>query len=203
MKITPEAKKFILLQRTQLNKKATPEQIEADFRKDFDTYKDFLPENLGTVVDIGSGIGVQNILLREKFPDSYIQMIDKTREENEIWYGFKEKGAFYNSMTAAERLMKANDCAKNMNFQEVTPNNQICMKDNSVDLVTSFISWGFHYPVETYLDEVIRVMKPGASLIIDVRHNTDGHVKLSSVFESVRVIAGYKKYYRYLCKKVI
>lgn len=202
LKLTPEAIKFILLQRTQLKKRSTIEEIETDFRKDFETYEKFLPESCEVAVDIGCGIGVQDIFLMNKLPKVDVLLIDKTYTEKKIWYGYKKEGAFYNSFEETTNMMIDNGYEKRISFQEAL-NGIIQLPNNSVDLITSFISWGFHYPVETYLDEALRVMKPGATLIIDVRKQTNGYSKLSEKFGYIRQIKDFKKYTRVICKKVI
>jgi len=45
------------------------------------------------------------------------------------------------------------------------------MAENSVDIVYSHMSWGFHYPVNTYGEAVYRVLKPGGRLILTLRVN--------------------------------
>ncbi len=209
LKLTPEAIKFILLQRTQLKEGVTAEEIEADFRRDFDTYKDFLPDFTDdheqiNVVDIGSGIGIQNILLQEAYSGIVnITMIDKTQTEDNIWYGFKDEGAFYNSLDLSVDTLLANGVHSLAQF--ATDDNEILLADESVDLVTSLISWGFHYPIETYLNEAIRVMKPGATLILDVRKGTGGIAALTKVgaevFTRLKVIKDFEKYQRIICVK--
>lgn len=201
MKISPEAIKYILLQRTQFNKHSTPQEIEGCFREDFETYAKYLPKKCESIVDIGCGIGIQNIPLLEKYPNAELLMIDKTKTEENIWYGYQNEGAFYNNLELAYKTMIDNKFT-NVRMQQAK-DGLIAAPDNSVDLVTSFISWGFHYPVETYLKEVIRVMKPGATLIVDVRHNTNGIVYLSSEFECVIIINCFEKYSRVICKKVV
>ena len=37
------------------------------------------------------------------------------------------------------------------------------------ELVYSNCSWGHHYEIETYLELVLRVLKPGGTLIVDLR----------------------------------
>lgn len=207
LKLTPEAIKYILLQRTQFKEGVTPEEIEAGFRRDFETYARYLPVKCDSIVDIGSGIGIQNILLAELCESNYIPpvkilMIDKTKTEDNIWYGFQKEGAFYNSLSLSKHIVEDNSTAQ-VRVHEALPNYHINADNESVDLVTSFISWGFHYPIETYLDEVIRVMKPGATLIVDVRKHSGGWDKLEEQFGEGMVIQSFQKYNRIMFKKVI
>ena len=49
-------------------------------------------------------------------------------------------------------------------------------------LITSFLSWGFHYPVGTYLDEAFAALAPGGVLVLDLRKETAGMQELEQRF---------------------
>lgn len=42
-----------------------------------------------------------------------------------------------------------------------------------LDLVISLVSWGFHFPVSTYLDQVHDLLREGGRLILDLRKRKD------------------------------
>jgi protein-L-isoaspartate O-methyltransferase len=69
------------------------------------------------------------------------------------------------------------------------------------DVIISLISWGFHYPVSTYLDVVYDNMAENGILILDVRKNQNQEVLLTSKFETVKVIHDIGKAQRFLVKK--
>ncbi len=62
-----------------------------------------------------------------------------------------------------------------------------------VDLVISLISWGFHYPVATYLDRTHELLKPGGRLILDVRKGTGGLEEIRAKYGNATVISAEKK----------
>ena len=47
-----------------------------------------------------------------------------------------------------------------------TPAPNLEALDGSVDLIYSHMSWGFHYPLETYLDAAAEILKPSGRLIL-------------------------------------
>ena len=71
------------------------------------------------------------------------------------------------------------------------------------DLVVSLISWGFHYPLSTYLDQVYQKMALGGVLIIDVRKVTmsDPLTELRTKFGDVSIITESNKHMRVAATK--
>ncbi len=65
-----------------------------------------------------------------------------------------------------------------------------------LDLVISLISWGFHYPVDTYLAQIRSLLSKNGVLILDVRKNTDGMKKIKEQFRHVDIIEEKAKRYR-------
>ena len=59
---------------------------------------------------------------------------------------------------------------------------------------------GFHYPIETYLEEVKKSLKPDGVLIIDVRKDSGGLEVLKKNFSVVEVIYERQKQQRILAK---
>ncbi len=70
-----------------------------------------------------------------------------------------------------------------------------------VDLAVSLRAWGFDFPVETYLPAVMRAMRPGAWLIIDVRPDTGGEDALQKAGLDVNPVKQKLKYKRLACRK--
>ncbi len=71
----------------------------------------------------------------------------------------------------------------------------------SVHLVLSLLSWGFHYPVHIYLDQVYQLPSPDGIVILDVRKGTDGVPKLRQRFSDLLVILDTDKYQPVLVKQ--
>ena len=47
--------------------------------------------------------------------------------------------------------------------------------DKPADLIISTNSWGLHYPIDVYLDKVVRALKPGGHLVIFPVINLNGY----------------------------
>jgi transposase len=74
-----------------------------------------------------------------------------------------------------------------------------------MDIIVSYIAWGFHFPLITYLDNVIKLMHNNTILIIDVRHasetlaNDNTEKLISEYFKIINKKEG-KKSDRYIFK---
>ncbi len=174
---------------------------EADMRKELDTLAGALPPTCRSVLDIGCGVAGFDVLLAEHYagqaggrPDFHL--LDKTRVENSVFYGFKPHGAFYSSLDVARRMMVANGTPeKCVHLHEATATNEIGI-DGPVDLIVSLISWGFHYPLETYLNRVCELLGGGGMLIVDVRKGTGGLELLRRKLGQVSVLHEEERFQR-------
>ena len=131
-----------------------------------------------TIIDIGSGMSVVDLLLYSYIPNSKFYLID-----NEGWdenfvnpeiprVCFSEKYPIYNSWEPVHDAITASNFDKDrfifQNTSEPFPEN--------VDVIMSYLSWCFHYPKNTYWDRSIHSLKKGGKLILDVRPLKDQDV---------------------------
>jgi SAM-dependent methyltransferase len=174
-----------------------------DMRKEYLSFKDFLPKICTSILDVGCGVAGIDIFLNEHYRESQLvfYLLDKTRISRSVYYLFRRKGAFYNSLEVAKDMLIQNDVLeKNVHLLEATNKNEIVINGN-VDLAISLLSWGFHYPIETYLNKVYDLLNKGGSLIIDIRIGTNGINALNNIFNKVEVILTETKYQRVLATK--
>lgn len=173
-----------------------------DMHNEFETFKAYLPDRIQTALDIGCGVAGIDVLLAKHFNfKAELFLLDKTAIDKKVYYLFEEKGSNYNSLKTAQDLLELNGVPSDMVYtQEATDDNEILFKE-TFDLVLSLISWGFHYPIKTYLEEVYEHMHSGSLLIIDVRNGTDGEDLLRQKFGSVKVLFDKEKYKRFLVLK--
>lgn len=153
----------------------------------------YIPIGTRNILDIGCGVAGLDLFLYKNLDSPNIILLDKTKVEDKIWYSFKDDGAFYNSLAVAEGMLVQNGVPpEKVTSIEAESGALSVIPDGSVDCVISTISWGFHYPVETYLSQVVRVMSDEGVLILDLRKNTNGLELIKSKF-TVQVIAESKK----------
>ena len=184
-----------------LFKNQIKEEYNNDIREEYNIIKRYLPQKAMSVLDIGCGIAGIDLLINEHHNSNIdIFLIDKTLIDEKIYYYFEEKGSFYNSLSAAKNLLIENGIdRKKVHTQEATNDNKIIFKGN-FDIIISLISWGFHYPVSTYLDECYKKLNNNGVLIIDIRKNVGGEKELGTRFNNIKVISEGKKYRRLLVR---
>jgi SAM-dependent methyltransferase len=182
----------------------TKRLFSADMNREYSHIRDYLPSNLENILDIGCGVAGIDVLLykhyqtRNIFPDFYL--LDKSEINTKVYYGLEKIAAYYSSLKVAEKLLVTNGIQKSrIHLQEVT--GAPIFPNKSFDLIISLISWGFHYPISIYLDEVYRSLVPDGKLIVDVRKNSGGEELLKEKFGSINIISEAKKYRRVLVIK--
>lgn len=165
--------------------------------------KESLPDNCSRVLDIGCGVAGIDLFLNQHYLNSELEffLLDKNRIEDNVYYDYEAKGAFYNSLGIAREILVNNGMDKNkVHLIEATTNNSIEI-DEGIDLVLSLVSWGFHYPVSIYLDKVYDLLNEEGTLILDIRKNTDGLELLTQRFGGYRVILETSIYFRVCATK--
>lgn len=187
----------ILKSNKLLSSKSIKEEYYRDMVSEYESIKSELPAKAENILDIGCGIAGLDLLISEHYNHSVnLHLLDKSSTDKEVHYGFEEVGSFYNSLSLSKKVLIDNGVNKKRVFlQEATEDNSINF-DNEFDLIISIISWGFHYPVETYLNEVYNKLRIGGILILDVRKESDGLVQLKNKFNNCFTVKEYKKHYR-------
>jgi len=170
-----------------------PSQIKKEFlldiEKEYEQMRSILPLRAHSILDIGCGVAGIDVLLYDHYrPDVNIFLLDKTDIQSRIYYGMKERGAFYNSLAISRRVLEENGVPKSNIFtQEATAHNDILF-DGKFDIVLSLLSWGFHYPIATYLIQVYERLASGGMVIIDVRKDAEGVQEIERLFGSYTVL---------------
>ncbi len=179
------------------------ELYQQEIEEEFATFKDSIPRQVNSMLDIGCGLAGMDICINRELrkPGMKFHLLDKTRVEGDVFYRFEEKGAFYNSLDITKDFLIRNGINKeNISIYEANAKNEIPI-DGNVDLIISIASWGFHYPVDIYLEQAFEILEDGGVLIIDVRNDTDGYNRICSKFGKIKEIYIAKKFRRILAIK--
>lgn len=161
-----------------------------------------IPSETRSILDIGCGIAALQVYLYRFLNKPDIFLLDKSKIESKVWYMFETKGAFYNSMELACEVLTSNGIpSQKIKTIEAPDNGLINLAAGSIDLVISTISWGFHFPVSTYLKSVTNVLSENGILIIDIRKDTGGENELKEKFQ-IEPIRTFSKYITYRCTKI-
>ena len=157
------------------------------FKSEIDTFKDFLPNHAKSIMDIGCGLGIINILLNKFYNDEpSFYLLDKNRIDKKIKYGFSSNYESYNDLNETKRILLENNISENRLFL-FNVEKEISI-DAKIDLVISLKSMGYHYPFETYLNLFKKNCNKNTTFIFDV---SDGYYKESlfkKYFEKIQTI---------------
>ena len=128
--------------------------------------KDLAPKR---IADIGCGYALFDLFAAKALKCDLL-LIDLESNERRH-FGFAEEGAAYSSLDVARKLMEKNKIAKKR-ITTLNPRDTAPETAGPVDLAVSFLSCGFHYPVDLYLPFLDKALAPGGAAIFDLRGST-------------------------------
>jgi SAM-dependent methyltransferase len=123
----------------------------------------------GDVLDIGCGLGGPSVLIQRLCGGRLYLMDGDGWASRRV--GFGPDMAPFNDLALTASVMALNG----IQAEFVPIEASIFPK---VQNVVSLLSWGWHYPVETYLDPVLECLAPDGRLVIDIRAKTYGQKAL-------------------------
>ena len=190
--INRNAEKYITLQRTSLDKQSVASSYYDSIVSDYDSIKSHLPNKCARSLDIGCGIGGIDLMLNRHYNGSTeLNLLDFNKIDDKVYYGFKDKTSSYNSLDMTAEFLRNNGVSPD-NIKTHDANGDF--PGGKFDLIISLISWGFHYPISTYLKQVKAAQ--GGIIIMDVRKDTGQIESLQNEFKSVETVAEWQKYVR-------
>jgi hypothetical protein len=136
-----------------------------------------LPNN-ATILDIGSGNSLIDLAICLTFPEKNFKFIlvdDSDTFLKSKNYKFYDDHNYktYNNWSLVDKAIEQNGFVKE-NFIFKSPNDE--WAESKVDLILSTASWGWHYPIDTYLDKVSNIIKDGGHIYINSVLNVDNAI---------------------------
>lgn len=172
-----------------------------DIRVDFQSIKDVLPSKARNILDIGCGIAGIDFFLYQNYQNHEPNLFLLDKEGiSDVYYGFEEEASFYNSLDLSREFLNLNGVPKDK-IHTINISEDDFPSENNLELIISIISWGFHYPVSTYLEEVYHSLSNNGVLIMDIRKGTGGEEEIKDRFGNCEVVSEYEKHVRVLAKK--
>ena len=127
-----------------------------------------IPNN-SKIIDIGCGSSIIDLLLYSYVPDSTFYLIDKEGEWptnlHPATVSFTENHPFYHSWDVVTDAINTSGFDKNR-FHFLNPESNF---PEDVDLIMSSASWCWHYSKDQYWNKVMKSLKIGGKLLLDVR----------------------------------
>ena len=157
------------------------------FLKEIETFKNYLPNNLENIMDIGCGLGIINVYLNQIFKNQpSFFLLDKNRIDKKIQYGFSDNYESYNDLNETKKILLNNDLNNNqINILDVEKDIKI---EKEIDLVISLKSMGYHYPFELYLKLFNKCCNNNTIFIFDLSEIYFNQNELQKYFHKIQII---------------
>lgn len=157
--------------------------IHAEFDRILGLLKRLQPRR---IADIGCGYGIFDLFAYHAL-DCDILLIDIEQSERRH-FGFEDEGAGYSSLATARALLTANGVPGDR-IVTWNPNREDLPDGPPIDLAVSFLSCGFHYPIDMYMPFFELAVAPKGAVILDLRGGqADAMVDKLELLGRVRVL---------------
>ncbi len=121
------------------------------------------------IANIGCGYAFWDLFAARTY-GSELVLID-LEQNDERHFGFADQGAAYSSLSVARKFLENNGIAPDR-ITTMNPAVADAQSSENVDLAVSFLSCGFHYPVDSYYSYFAEKVSEGGSIILDLRVST-------------------------------
>ncbi|MFG1481033.1 hypothetical protein V5F53_20620 [Xanthobacter sp. V4C-4] len=151
------------------------------------------------IADIGCGYAMFDLFAARDLAADLL-LIDLERNEHRH-FGFTAEAAAYSSLAVARRFLEDNGVPPGA-IATLNPRDGGLDRAAPVDLVVSFLSCGFRYPVDRYLSFLETGLRPGGAAILDLRIKTaEAQIARLSALGPVTDLAAPRKARRILLRK--
>lgn len=178
---------------------STPE-YQAEKKKNFEVITAYLKSKPTNLLDIGCGLAWESRMFGNQF-NTELWLIDgdannnKDKDSNSKETNYHESAnsfLFYHTLELLDTELKN---LNTPNYHLIDCNVLNIPNDIKFDVITSWLSCGFHYPVSTYRDLILKHSHKDTKVIVDLR--TAGKWRdpiLESGVEIVAILERYKKH---------
>jgi SAM-dependent methyltransferase len=179
---------------------STPE-YQAAKKLNFDLLDAELTNPPSSILDIGCGLAWESRMFNDKYGTELWLLdgdtasnADKPESASEVNYHVDSaEFLFYHPMSWLKEQLDAKE-TKNYNLIDV--NNITIPKDKKFDVITSWLSCGFHYPATTYKDLILQHSHENTRIFLDIRT----HLKNKEIFyndvgiEILKILSKHRKH---------
>ncbi|EDM70544.1 hypothetical protein RAZWK3B_05347 [Roseobacter sp. AzwK-3b] len=120
-----------------------------------------------SMIDIGCGQAIPDLFFQRDYKPRFT-LVD-IEQTDDLYHNWAGQGSGYASLDCAKALLHDNGAAKS----KVTAINPLkdpaAMEGLKADMLISFYSCGFHYPVDDYADLMVQTITDGGVVCLDLR----------------------------------
>ena len=153
--------------------------------------------NPNKILEIGCGIGRMSIYINSQldYEPKFI-LLDGTGHQPRYGYSEININKFYNNMKMTGEFCRLNGLT---NFMLFDINKHKLSELSEVDMVTSFLAVGVHFPIEHYLDELMNITTDDCVFIFGIRTNSvyDVHT-FENYFKDIIIVQNNKEVENFL-----
>lgn len=177
----------------------THEDYQNSKKKNFDLLDKYLKTPPKNILDIGCGLAWESRLFNEKY-NSELWLLDGDADQGNKNKSNKSTDVNYHQSSdnfllyySFEKLQSELDKLGTKNYRLIDCNNIEIQEDTKFDLITSWVSCGFHYPVSTYSSLIKKHSHNNTIVVMDVR-NRKGKLYLEEGIEVIDIIQTTSKF---------
>lgn len=174
-------------------------------RENFELVDKYLPSAPLKILDIGCGLAWESRLFNQKY-GSELWLLDGDTKNNDTKLLTASDGEYHstpNEFLYYYPLQKLDEELKKLgtqNYYLVDCNNIQIVEDVKFDLITSWVSCGFHYPSSTYRDLILKHSHENTKIIFDIRIKTK---QINPVLEGgVEIVQSLNKRRKYVTAEI-
>ncbi len=143
-------------------------------KENFEILDKFLDKAPMKILDIGCGLAWESRLFNEKY-NSELWLLDGDAKNNNLklpkaatgkYHESADEFLYYHSLDLLDSELKK---LGTKNYYLIDCNDIKIPDDVKFDLITSWVSCGFHYPSSTYRDLILKHSHPDTKIIFDIR----------------------------------
>jgi SAM-dependent methyltransferase len=136
----------------------------------FNIVNDYLKTPPSSILDIGCGLAFESRMFNKKYGTNLWlldgDVKDNPLESREIRFGDASTMAFYNKLDDIEHVLKEDEIK---DYTILNVNNFVIPPEQKFDVICSWFSCGFHYPIDTYKNLILAHSHANTELIFDLR----------------------------------
>lgn len=138
------------------------------------------------ILELGCGLGRVSIFLNSQLNNSpKFFLADFSEVSNKVKYGWNPKDSKYNNLELTEQFCTENGL-NNFEILDLSKNN--LDKLSNIDMVISMLSVGFHYPIEEYINQLIKISSKNVTMIFGVRKGIYNQDSFKNLFLETKIL---------------
>lgn len=147
------------------------QQLTKKIQEYCNKYLQFIPTNSKKIISVGAGASILELIVSKYCTDAKIFLLDKSElntknEGQENSFSEINSHGFYNSWEIVNDGIKTSNLNKD-SFIFLDP---VDDWETDIDVVISTFSWCWHYPFEFYADKLLKSLKIGGTLILEIQN---------------------------------